>query len=88
MKRQPVSSGNATLAVIEWLDGGVFVFEEALIADIGPYYDGVDLSALIIDLADWYAAHPAQRARRSVLMQDLAHLLTGWITMNKYQLFE
>ncbi len=84
MKRQLPPSGNETIAIIECLDGGVFVFNEALIADIGPYYDGVDLRALIIDLADWYAAHPAKRASRSVLMRDLVNRLAGWTTMDKY----
>ena len=75
MKKQPTPSGSETIAIIECLDGGVFVFNEALIADIGPYYDEVDLRALIIDLADWYAVHPAQRASRSVLMRDLVNRL-------------
>ena len=88
MKKQPTPSGSETIAIIECLDGGVFVFNEALIADIGPYYDEVDLSALIIDLADWYAAHPDKRASRSVLMRDLVNRLAGWTTMDKYRLIE
>ena len=78
-----MSSGNATLAVIDWLNGGVFVFEEALIADIGPYFDGVDLRTLIIDLSDWYAAHPDKRPSRSVLLRDLVNRLAGWTTKDK-----
>ncbi len=88
MKKQPTPSGSETIAIIECLDGGVFVFNEALIADIGPYYQGVALRALIIDLADWYAAHPAKRSSRSVLMRDLVNRLAGWTTMDKYQLIE
>ena len=88
MKRQPTPSGNETIAVIECLDGVVFVFNEALIADIGPYYDEVDLRALIIDMADWYAAHPAQRSSRSVLLRDLVNRLAGWTTMDKFRLIE
>ena len=88
MKRQLPPSGNGTVAIIECLEGGVFVFNEAPIADIGPYYHGVDLRALIIDLADWYAVHPAQRASRSVLMRDLVNRLAGWTTMDKYRLIE
>ena len=88
MKKQPTPSGTETIAIIECLDGGVFVFNEALIADIGPYYHAVDLRALIIDLADWYKAHPAKRASRSVLMRDLVNRLAGWTTMDKYQRIE
>ena len=88
MKRQLPPSGTETIAIIECLDGGVFVFNEALIADIGPYYDGVALRALIIDLADWYAVHPAKRSSRSVLMRDLVNRLAGWTTMDKYRLIE
>ncbi len=88
MKKQPPPSGSETIAIIECLDGGVFVFNEALIADIGPYYHGVDLRALIIDLADWYTAHPDKRASRSVLMRDLVNRLAGWTTMDKYRLIE
>ena len=88
MKKQPTPSGSETIAIIECLDGVVFVFNEALIADIGPYYDEVDLRALIIDLADWYAAHPAKRASRSVLMRDLVNRLARWTTMDKYRLIE
>ena len=88
MKRQPTPSGSETVAIIECLDGGVFVFNEALIADIGPYYDEVDLRALIIDLAGWYAAHPAKRASRSVLLRDLVNRLARWTTMDKYRLIE
>ena len=88
MKRQLPPPGNETIAVIECLDGVVFVFNEALIADIGPYYHAVDLRALIIDLADWYAAHPDKRSSRSVLLRDLVNRLAGWITMDKYRLIE
>ena len=88
MKKQLPPSGSETIAIIECLDGGVFVFNEALIADIGPYYDGVDLKALIIDLADWYTAHPDKRSSRSVLMRDLVNRLAGWITMDKYRRIE
>ena len=88
MKRQPAPSGSETIAIIECLDGVVFVFNEALIADIGPYYDEVDLRTLIIDLAGWYTAHPAQRASRSVLMLDLVRRLAGWTTMDKYRRIE
>ncbi len=88
MKKQPAPSSTETIAIIECLDGVVFVFEEALIADIGPYYDGVDLRALIIDLAGWYAVHPAKRASRSVLMRDLVNRLARWTTMDKYRLIE
>ncbi len=66
----------------------MFVFNEALIADIGPYYDEVDLRALIIDLANWYAAHPAKRSSRFVLVRDLVNRLAGWTTMDKYRLIE
>ncbi len=88
MKKQPTPSGSETIAIIECLDGGVFVFNEALIADIGPYYHGVDLRTLIIDLADWYTVHPAKRASRSVLMRDLVNRLARWTTMDKYRLIE
>ena len=88
MKRQLAPSGRETVAIIECLDGGVFVFNEALIADIGPYYDEVDLRALIIDLAGWYAIHPAKRSSRCVLMRDLVSRLAGWTTMDKYRLIE
>ena len=88
MKKQPTPPGSETVAVIECQDGGVFVFNEALIADIGPYYHGVDLRALIIDLADWYAAHPARRASRSVLLRDLVNRLAGWTTMARYRRIE
>ena len=88
MKRQSGPSGSETIAVVECLDGVVFVFNEALIADIGPYHDGVDLRALIIDLSDWYAAHPAQRASRSVLLRDMVNRLAGWTTMDKYRRIE
>ena len=88
MKKQPIPSGSETIAIIECLDGGVFVFNEALIADIGPYYHGVALRALIIDLAGWYTAHPDKRASRSVLMRDLVNRLARWITMDKYRLIE
>ena len=88
MKKQPTPSGSETVAIIECLDGGVLVFNEALIADIGPYYHGVALRALIIDLADWYAAHPAKRSSRSVLLRDLVSRLAGWTTMYKYRRIE
>ena len=88
MKKQPTPPGSETVAVIECQDGGVFVFNEALIADIGPYYHGVALRALIIDLAGWYTAHPDKRASRSVLMRDLVNRLARWITMDKYRLIE
>ena len=88
MKRQLPPSGSETIAVIECLEGGVFVFNEALIADIGPYYDGVDIKALIIDLADWYAVHPDKRSSRPVLLRDLVNRLAGWTTMDKYRLIE
>ena len=88
MKRQPTPSGRETIAIIECLDGGVFVFNEALITDIGPYYDDVDLRALIIDLAGWYTAHPDKRPSRSVLMRDLVNRLARWTTMDKYRLIE
>ena len=88
MKKQLPPSGNGTVAVIECLEGGVFVFNEALIADIGPYYDEVDLRALIIDLADWYAVHPDKRSSRSVLLRDLVNRLAGWTTKDKYRLIE
>ena len=88
MKGQLPPSGSETIAIIECLDGGVFVFNEALIADIGPYYNEVDLRALIIDLADWYAAHPDKRSSRSVLMRDMVNRLAGWTTMDKYRLIE
>ena len=88
MKRQPAPSGNEPIAIIECLEGGVFVFNEALIAEIGPYYEDVNLRVLIIDLADWYAAHPAQRTSRCVLMRDLVNRLAGWTTMDKYRLIE
>jgi len=88
MKRQLAPSGRETVAIIECLDGVVFVFNEALIADIGPYYHGVALRALIIDLARWYAVHPDKRASRSVLLRDLVNRLAGWTTMDKYRLIE
>ena len=88
MKGQPAPSGTETIAIIECLDGGVFVFNEALIADIGPYYEAVDLEALIIDLSDWYATHPAKRSSRSVLLRDIVNRLAGWTTMAKYQRIE
>ena len=88
MKKQPTPSGSETIAIIECLDGVVFVFNEALIADIGPYYHGVALRTLIIDLADWYTVHPDKRASRSVLLRDLVNRLAGWTTMDKYRLIE
>ena len=88
IKKQPTPSGSETIAIIKCLEGGVFVFNEALIADIGPYYHGVALRALIIDLADWYTAHPAKRSSRSVLLRDLVTRLAGWTTMDKYRRIE
>ena len=51
LKRQSAPADTETIAVIECLEGVVFVFSGAFIADIGPWCDGVDLRVRIINPA-------------------------------------
>lgn len=88
MKGHTAPAGNGTIAVIEFSEGGAFVFDEAFIAGIEPHHDGVDLRTLIIDLAGWCEAHPDKRMNPATLLKDLANHLGEWTTMDKYQLVE
>ena len=88
MTAHTAPAGNETIAVIEFLEGVAFVFDEAFIAGIEPHYNGVDLRTLIIDLASWYAAHPDKRVNPATLLKDLANHLGEWATLDKYQLAE
>ena len=83
-KRRNPLMDNKTIAVITCLDGSVYTFDDAFIADIGPYFTGIDLKSLIVDMAIWYEAHPDRRTNRSVLGKDLTERLNEWTATGRY----
>ena len=84
-KRQTPPSGNEVIAVIRFLDGSEFKFDQAYFDTFGSHWKGVDLRTLLVDLAKWYEDHPDNRTNRTVFMKDFEIRLPQWIKIDKYK---
>ena len=81
--RHPPLLGTDTIAIIECLDGIVFVFNEAFLADFGPYCEEVDLRTLIVDLVRLYRMNQIARAANRQQWPGEVELLRQFINIHR-----